>query len=84
MHAPDVTRAFEWWRCWSLRYDLAFDWLGVAYVLANDVFTSLVGVLMEKKMDAKELNSWGLMYYNSLFSIPVMYLYIYSMTDEVR
>ena len=46
----------------SRRYDLAFDWLGVGYVLANDVFTSLVGVLMEKKMDAKELNSWGLMY----------------------
>ena len=34
----------------------------MGYVLANDVFTSLVGVLMEKKMDAKELNSWGLMY----------------------
>jgi hypothetical protein len=28
------------------RYDLAFDLLGVCYVLANDVFTSLVGVLM--------------------------------------
>jgi len=64
-------------------YDLTFDWIGVAFVLANDLFTSLVGVLMEKKMDAKELNSWGLMFYNSVFAIPVMYLYIYLREDEL-
>lgn len=38
-------------------FDLTFDLVGVMYVLANDVLTSLVGVLMEKKMDAKDFNS---------------------------
>ncbi len=35
-------------------------------------------------MDAKELNSWGLMYYNSLFSIPAVYLFMVATGDEVR
>lgn len=65
-------------------YDLQLDFIGVMYVLANDVLTSLVGVLMEKKMDAKDINSWGLMFYNSLFSVPVLMLYMYAEGSEVR
>ena len=65
-------------------FDLTFDMIGVMYVLANDVLTSLVGVLMEKKMDAKDFNSWGLMYYNSLFSIPALFLYMLFEQKEVR
>jgi drug/metabolite transporter (DMT)-like permease len=63
--------------------DLAFDWIGVMFVLANDVLTSLQGVVMEKKMDAKDLNSWGLMYYNSLVAIPIMLAYMQLTGDEV-
>lgn len=65
-------------------FDLTFDFIGVLYVLANDVLTSLVGVLMEKKMDAKDFNSWGLMFYNSLFSIPTLMVYMYFEGKEVR
>jgi solute carrier family 35 len=64
-------------------FDLTFDLIGVMYVLANDVLTSLVGVYMEKKMDAKEFNSWGLMFYNSLFSIPFLFAYMFVEGKEV-
>lgn len=64
-------------------YDLQLDLLGVAFVCVNNVLTSLTGVLMEKKMDAKDINSWGLMFYNSMFAIPVLLGYMVVEGNEV-
>lgn len=62
--------------------DLTFDAVGFAMVLANDLFTAAVGVTLEKKLDAKDLNKWGLMFYNSLFSIPILAMALMYNTEE--
>eukprot|EP01137_Pigoraptor_chileana_P030819 Opistho-2@17814 len=65
--------------------DLTFDLVGYFYVTVNNVFTALNGVVMKKKLDAKDLGTSGLMYYNSLFSIPLLLLYIVAFEpDQLR
>lgn len=52
--------------------DLAFDVWGYGLVMANNVFTALQGVVTKMKLDdIKTLNKFGLLYYNSLCSIPI-------------
>eukprot|EP00047_Mylnosiga_fluctuans_P006309 m.246192 g.246192 ORF g.246192 m.246192 type:complete len:314 (-) comp14935_c0_seq1:117-1058(-) len=52
--------------------DLSFDMYGYMMLLLNDIFTACNGVYVKKKLDAKDLGSFGLMLYNSLLSLPLM------------
>lgn len=47
--------------------DVTFSFTGYTLVLLNDLFTASNGVFMKKKLDAKDLGKYGLMYYNCLF-----------------
>lgn len=56
--------------------DLAFDMVGYLFILANDLFSTANGIVLKKKLDAKDLGKWGLMYYNSLISLPMLVLFL--------
>jgi len=51
--------------------DLAFDFTAYALILSNDLFTALYGVYTKKRLSS-DLGKYGLLYYNSLFSLPIM------------
>ncbi|PIK38221.1 putative UDP-N-acetylglucosamine/UDP-glucose/GDP-mannose transporter-like [Apostichopus japonicus] len=58
--------------------DLAFDIIGYAYVLSNDIFTAGYGVFMKKKINAKDLGKFGILFYNSAFMVIPATLLAYS------
>lgn len=64
--------------------DLAFDMQGYVLILLNDVFTAANGVYLKKKLDAKELGNFGLMYYNSLLSLPLLFCFLVFNGEELQ
>lgn len=63
------------------RNDLSFNAYGYVLVLVNDLFTAASGLYSKKKLDSKELDSLGLVYYNSLCMLPALLL-VCSFTDN--
>eukprot|EP01135_Chromosphaera_perkinsii_P011405 Nk52_evm50s2391 gene=Nk52_evmTU50s2391 len=57
--------------------DLTFNMMGYTLILANNIFTALNGVVLKKKLNSKELGTWGLMFYNNLFSLPFNIILLY-------
>ena len=54
------------------------DLMGYIWVFASDFFTAMNGVYIKQKLDTKDLGRFGLMFYNCLFSLPVVLLVIHA------
>lgn len=62
--------------------DLAFDFWGYVLIMGNNVFGAFQGVVTKMKLtDLKDLNKFGILYYNSICSIPI-FIVLISITES--
>ena len=61
--------------------DLAFNLLGYSYILMNNICSCMNVVTTKKKLNAKDLGKYGLLFYNSLLMLPLTILLSYATGD---
>lgn len=61
--------------------DLAFDLHAYFFILCNDAFTASYGVYTKKSLNHKDLGKYGLLFYNSLLSLPLILVVSYFTGD---
>ena len=61
--------------------DLAFNLLGYSYILMSNICSSINAVTTKKKLNAKDLGKYGLLFYNSLLMLPLTILISYVTGD---
>jgi solute carrier family 35 len=65
--------------------DLAFDFVGYMLIMGNNVFGALQGVVMKMKLsETKQLTKFGLLYYNSMCSVPIFMLMIMILEPDLQ
>ena len=57
--------------------DLAFDLTAYCFILANDLFTAANGVYTKNSLNRSDIGKYGLIFYNSLFSLPAVFVLVY-------
>lgn len=63
--------------------DLMFSLIGYTFVMMNNICTATQGVYMKKKLDAKELGKFGILYYNCLIMmIPTYFMAQFAPNDS--
>ncbi|WAR23350.1 US74C-like protein [Mya arenaria] len=62
-------------------FDLSFDTVGYVLIFINNVCTAANMVYTKKKLDAKDLGKYGLLFYNSVFMIIPVFCFTLYMGD---
>eukprot|EP01134_Creolimax_fragrantissima_P006359 CFRG6359T1 len=61
--------------------DLSFDMAGYTFIMINNFATAGNGVVIKQKLESKELGTFGLMFYNTVFSFPLL-VFVFLWQDE--
>lgn len=62
--------------------DLGFNLQGYTFVLLNDFLTASNNIVTKQKLDARsEMNKYGLLYYCSLFMLPILFVIVWQTGD---
>jgi solute carrier family 35 protein len=70
--------------CIAASHDLAFNLIGYAFVMANNLCTASQGVYVKKKLQNNDLGKLGLLFYNSLICYPVLLMIVSQNGDMVK
>jgi len=65
--------------------DISFNAMGYILIMANCVITAMYLVLIAKKTEETKLDSFGLMYYNNILSLPIVIVLVFlTEANEVK
>ena len=59
-------------------HDLSFDLNGYVLVTINNIFTAMSGIYLKKASIGGKCNKMGVLFYNSLFSLIIMCVYLWA------